>query len=310
VANRLGVTEVELLSALERGRRILFEARSKRVRPARDEKVLASWNGMMLRALAEAAAVLSRSDFLEAAVKNADFLTSNMRAADGKLYRTWKPGHTARLNGYLEDHANVADGFLALYEATFDPRWLSAAIDLADLMLERFADRETGGFFDTSSDHEILITRPKDIFDNATPSGNSVAADVLLRLSVLTDRQEFREAAESVLKLLQEAMTRYPLGFARALDALDFLLDTPKEVAIVGASDSAEALRRAAFEPFVPNKVVAGGAADIPLLEGRQQRDGRALAYVCEHYVCQAPTSDPDELRRLLVGVGVETHRG
>jgi uncharacterized protein YyaL (SSP411 family) len=302
LAPELGVTEVELLAALERGRSVLFEARSSRVRPARDEKVLASWNGLMLRAMAEAASVLNRPDLLRAAERNAAFLLDVMRGPDGRMHRTWKPGHAARLNGYLEDYANVADGLLALYEATFEPRWLAAATDLADGILQRFADTEHGGFFDTSDDHETLIARPKDIFDNATPSGNSVAADVLLRLALLTDRQQYRQAAESVLQLLRDAMTRYPLGFARALNALDFLLDQPKEIAIVGPTGSTEteALRRAVFEPFVPNKVVAGAGAPIPLLEGRELRNGHALAYVCEHYVCQAPTSDPQELRRLL----------
>jgi uncharacterized protein len=298
VAERLGVPEAGLLAALARGREVLFEARSKRVRPARDEKVLAAWNGLMLRALAEAAAVLDRADFLEAAQRNAEFLLREMYV-DGRLHRTWKPGHTARLNAYLEDYANVADGLLALYEATFEPRWLQASQELAERILEDFADTENGGFFDTATDHETLITRPKDIFDNATPSGNSVAADLLLRLAVLTDRQDFRAAAEGVLKLLQNAMRRYPLGFARALNALDFFLDTPKEVAIVG--DDVHALRRAVFEPFVPNKVVAGAGAPVPLLEGRAARNGHALAYVCEHYVCQAPTNDPEQLRQLLV---------
>jgi uncharacterized protein len=304
VARQLNVTDVELLAALERGRRVLFEARSKRVRPARDEKVLAAWNGLMLRAIAEAGAVLDRPDFLKAAERNAEFLLHQMRDADGRLHRTWKPGHSARLNAYLEDYANVADGLLALYEATFNPRWLQASIEMADRILQDFADTENGGFFDTSTAHETLITRPKDIFDNATPSGNSVAADVLLRLAVLTDNETYRMAAEGVLRLLRDAMTRYPLGFARALNALDFLLDTPREVAIVGSpeADDTRALRRAAFEPFVPNKVVAGSGADIPLLEGREPRNGHAAAYVCQHYVCQAPTSDPEELRTLLIG--------
>ena len=302
VATRLGVAEAELLAALERGRNVLFEARSRRVRPARDKKVLAAWNGMMLRALSEAAACLDREDVLAAAERNATFLLENMRGPDGRLYRTWKPGHAARLNGYLEDHANVADGLVALYEATFEPRWLNAAIELADVMLRSFRDTENGGFFDTSTEHETLITRPKDIFDNATPSGNSVAADVLLRLALLTDRQDYRDAAEGVLRVLREAMARYPLGFARALNALDFFLGRPMEVAIVGAprASDTEALRRVVFELFVPNKVVAGNGVNLPLLEGRTPRDGHALAYVCEHYVCQAPTADPDELRRLL----------
>jgi uncharacterized protein len=302
LAPRLGVTEAELLSALERGRRVLFEARSRRVRPGRDDKVLAAWNGMMLRALAESARVLRRPDFLEAAIANASFLLSSMRAPDGAMRRTWKPGHAARLNGYLEDQANVADGLVALYEATFEQRWLSAAAELADVMLERFVDSEGGGFFDTSADHETLITRPKDLFDNATPSGNAVAADVLLRLAVLSDRDAYRRAAQGVLELLREPMARYPLGFARSLSALDFLLGSPKEVAIVGEPGAAdtEALLDVVFMSFVPNKVVAGGFAPIPLLEGRSRVAGRATAYVCEHYVCQSPTTDPEALRALL----------
>jgi uncharacterized protein YyaL (SSP411 family) len=303
IAARLAVSEVELLAALERGRPILFEARARRVRPARDDKVLASWNGLMLRALAEAAAVLGRGDFRQAALKNAEFLLSTMRRADGSLYRTWKPGHAAHLNGYLEDYANVADGLVALYEATFDPRWLTAATALADIILERFADTDNGGFFDTSSDHEILISRPKDMFDNATPSGNAVATDVLLRLALLTGRDDYERAARGVLELLRDSMARYPLGFARSLSALDFLLGRPKEVAVVGqpGAPDTESMLRVVFEPFVPNKVVAGGAAAVPLLEGRAPRSGQATAYVCEHYVCQAPTTDPDELRRLMV---------
>jgi uncharacterized protein YyaL (SSP411 family) len=302
LAARLGVPEAELLAGLERGRQVLFEARTRRVRPARDEKVLAAWNGMMLRAIAEAGRVLGRADFLSAAVRNAEFLLGSMRAPDGAMHRTWKPGFAARLNGYLEDQANVADGLLALYEATLEPRWLSAACSLADVILERFTDAEDGGFFDTSSDHETLITRPKDIFDNATPSGNAVAADVLLRLALLTDNDRYRQAAQGILELLRESMTRYPLGFARSLNALDFFLGRPREIAIVGNPQAAdtESLLQVVFEPFLPNKVVAGGAAQIPLLEARDQRNGHATAYVCEHYVCQAPTSNPEELRALL----------
>ncbi|HEY0583243.1 MAG TPA: thioredoxin domain-containing protein [Chloroflexota bacterium] len=302
VATRLAVSEAEVLAALERGRQVLFEARARRVRPARDEKVLAAWNGMMLRALAEAARVLARPDFLRAATRNGEFLLGSMRAPDGAMHRTWKPGHQARLKGYLEDQANVADGLLALYEATFETRWLDAAVELAEVMLARFADTDAGGFFDTSSDHERLISRPKDIFDNATPSGNAVAADVLLRLALLTDNDRYREAAEGTLELLREPLLRYPLGFARSLSALDFLLGRPKEVAIVGTpgAEDSEALLREVFTPFVPNKVVAGGSAPIPLLENRAPLEGRATAYVCEHYVCAAPTTDPATLRALL----------
>jgi uncharacterized protein YyaL (SSP411 family) len=228
-----------------------------------------------------------------------------MRASNGRLLRTWKPGHAAKLNAYLEDYANVADGLVALYEASFDQRWLDVAIELADAILTHFVD-PNGGFFDTSSDHEQLIARPKDLFDNATPSGNAVAADVLLRLALLTGRAEYQRAAEGVLELLQQAMRRYPLGFARALSAADFLLSQPKEIAIIGPPGAPEtqALVDAAFEPFWPNKVVAGGAPGaaphLPLLEGREQRNG-AMAYVCHGYVCQSPTTSPAELRRQLI---------
>ena len=178
-----------------------------------------------------------------------------------------------------------------------------AATSLADIILERFADTENGGFFDTSSDHEVLISRPKDLFDNATPSGNAVAADVLLRLALLTGKEEYERAARGVLERLSDPMARYPLGFARSLSALDFLFGRPKEIAIVGqpgASDT-ETLLRVVFEPFVPNKVVAGGDAGIPLLADRTPRNGNATAYVCVHYVCQAPTTEPEELRRLIL---------
>jgi uncharacterized protein YyaL (SSP411 family) len=200
----------------------------------------------------------------------------------------------------------VADGLVALYEATFESRWLEAAVALIDRVLDRFADTDAGGFFDTSADHETLIARPKDVFDNATPSGNAVAADVLLRLSVLVGKPEYRRAAQTVLELVREPMARYPLGFARALSALDFFLSQPKEVAVVGtpAAPDTEALLRTVFSAYVPNKVVAGMAPGeqprLPLLEGRQARDGHATAYVCAHYVCQAPTSDPAELRAQL----------
>jgi uncharacterized protein len=301
VATELSITEGEVLEVLERSRPTLFEMREQRVRPARDDKVLTAWNGMMMRAFAEAGRVLNEPLYIQAAINNATFLLDTMRRP-GRVMRTWKPGHVAHLNGYLDDYANLVDGLVALYEATFERRWLEAAVELADALLERFADADQGGFFDTSSDHESLITRPKDLSDNATPSGNAVAADALSRLAVLTAGHQYQRAAQSVFELLREPMLRYPLGFARWLSALDFLLDTPKEIAIVGALEApdTQALLRVVFEQYLPNKVVAGGDADIPLLEGRSARNGQATAYVCEHYMCQAPTSDPAELERLL----------
>jgi uncharacterized protein YyaL (SSP411 family) len=305
VADGLGVDVARLDAALARGRGVLFNAREGRVKPDRDEKVLVSWNGMMLRGFAEAAAALGNDEYLAVAIRNAEFVTREV-ASDGRLLRTWKDG-TAKLAGYLEDHANYADGLVALYEATFDARWLDEARRIVDVMLDWFADHERGGFFDTASDHEQLVTRPKDVFDNATPSGNSVAADVLLRLALLTGDERYRTAAESVLRLLGTVPAEHPTGFGRLLSAIDFALGRPKEIAIIGPSDAAgtQALRKLVFDRFLPNRVIAGAAdessaAHIPLLADRTARGGLPTAYVCEGYVCQAPVTEPTALAAQL----------
>ena len=305
VAERLGVTPERLSAAVERGRPILHAAREERVHPGRDEKVLTAWNGMMLRAFAEAGAALERDDWVDVAVRNADFVLRELWH-DGRLLRTWKDGR-AKLNGYLEDYANEADGLVALYEATFDPRWLDAARGIADVILDRFSDAESGGFYDTASDHEQLVTRPKDVFDNATPAGNSVAADVLTRLALLTGDERYRQGAESVLTVLGIIASEHPTSFGRLLSALDFVVGRPREIAIVGPaeSDDTRALRRAVFGRFLPNRVVAGASGpvdgeSIPLLQDRPLRDGRPTAYVCEGYVCQAPVTSPEALAAQL----------
>jgi uncharacterized protein YyaL (SSP411 family) len=319
VAARLGVTVDRLRQAIERGRSILHAAREERVHPGRDEKVLTGWNGMMMRAFAEAGAALEREDWIDVAGANAEFVLRELWQAGptgsqagptgsqaGRLLRTWKDGR-AKLNGYLEDHACFADALVALYEATFDPRWLAAAREVADTILARFADDESGGFYDTASDHEQLVTRPKDVFDNATPSGNSVAADLFSRLALLTDDARYREAAEGILSPLGLLASEHPTSFGRLLCALDFVIGRPREIAIIGPADSDEtrALRRAVFGRFLPNRVVAGASgpsegAEIPLLQDRPLRDGRPTAYVCEGYVCQAPVTTPEDLAAQL----------
>ncbi len=305
VAAALGVSTDRLAEGVERGRHRLFEAREARVKPARDEKVLTSWNGLMLRAFAEASVGLGRADYREIAVANAEFVSSNLWR-DGRLLRTWRDGRS-KLNGYLEDYANYADGLVALYEATFDPRWLRLAVEIADVMLDQFADEDRGGFFDTGKDHEVLVSRPKDLFDNATPGGNSVAADMLSRLALLTGDDRFRRAAESIFDLLGPFAVEHPAAFARLLCALDFHLGEPTEIAIVGnpATEDTRALLRAVFERFRPNKVVAAASPDlappgIALLVDRPAVGGRATAYVCRNYVCSAPVTSADELRALL----------
>ena len=311
VAAEFEISPEELRERIVEVRSKLFAAREERVRPGRDEKVLAAWNGLMLRSFALAARVTGREDYREAAEKNAGFLLEKLLDG-GRLRRSYKDGR-ARFNGYLEDYAMVADGLVALYEATFETRWLVVAGDLCDAILELFWDEGQRGFYDTPADHEELVTRPRDVYDSAAPSGTSVATDVLLRLSLLLDRNDHRARAEAVLDSLGGGMEKLPGAFGRLLAALDFHASRPREVAVVGDPDSPDtrALVDAVFARYLPNKVVAGRAPQdeaatslIPLLADRPTRDGRATAYVCEGYVCQSPTTDPEELAGQLVRKG------
>jgi uncharacterized protein len=279
-------------------RRRLYEVRSQRVWPGLDDKRLTSWNALMISALAEAGAVLERRDYLDAAERCADFVLGSLRDEDGRLLRTWKDGR-ARLNAYLEDHAYLIEGLLTLYEATFEPRWFGEAQALADTMIERFADEESGGFFETSSDHERLLARRKDLEDHPIPSGNASAAYGLLRLAALTGEHAYEERAVSVLRLLHELAPKHPQAFGHLLQALDFHLSPVKEVALVG--DELRPLERVVRAEFRPHLVLAGGVPDgVPLLQDRTPVDGRPAAYVCEHFACKAPVTEPEELERLL----------
>jgi len=307
VAAEFGLFPEQLLERIEEIRSRLFAEREKRIRPGRDDKVLAAWNGLMLRSFALAARVLNREDYREVAERNAAFLLEKL-LVEGRLRRSYKEGQ-ARFNGYLEDYAMVADGLLALYEATFDGRWLAEAASLADAILELFWDEGSSAFYDTPEDHEELVTRPRDVYDNAAPSGTSVATDVLLKLSLLLDRDDYRARAEAVLDSLSGGMERLPGAFGRLLAALDFHLSRPLEIAIVGelGAPDTRALIDAVYARYLPNKVVAGRAPDdeeaqnlVPLLAERPLREGRATAYVCEGYSCQSPATDPEELVRQL----------
>ena len=308
VAAEFGLSPEVLWERVEGIRSRLFAAREERVRPGRDEKVLASWNGLMLRSFAFAASVLDREDYREVAERNAAFLLEKLRV-DGRLKRSYKDSR-ARFNGYLEDYAMVADGLVTLYEATFEPRWLAAAQDLVDAVMELFWDEERRSFYDTPADHEELVARPRDVYDSAMPSGNSVATEVLFRLALLLDREDYRARAEAVLEELSGGMEKLPGGFGRLLAALDFYLSRPREVVIVGdpASPDTQALVDAVYASYLPNKVVAGRAPEdeevaglVPLLADRPTRDGRATAYVCEGYACQMPATEPEVLARQLV---------
>ena len=312
-AETKGLTADQLGDIINRGSKALLEVREQRIHPMRDDKVLSSWNGLMLRSFAEAAAALGRPDYLAVAIKNAGFLVGSMKS-DGRLLRTYRDGQ-AKLLGYLEDYSFVIDGLLALYEATFDLRWLEEAVTLADSMIELFWDEGIGGFYDTGSDHETLVVRPRDVFDNAQPCGGSVASDVLLRLAVFTGKSDYSAKAAVPLRSLHQAMSQSPGGTGHWLSALDFYVSPPKEIAVIGHRDdpATQALLDTVFHRFLPNKVVMGvepplsptvgnSGSDIPLLAGRGMVGGLPSAYVCQNYACQLPVTDPAGLAEQLSG--------
>ena len=312
VASELGMSIEALDEVIQRSRQRLYEAREQRVHPGRDEKVLAAWNGMMLRSFAEAGASLKREDYLAAAIANAEFLVTRM-APSGRLLRSWKHGE-AKLLGYLEDYAMVIEGLVALYEATFQRRWLTEARTLADAMADLFWDESEGFFYDTGKDAEALIVRPRDFYDNAMPCGGSAASDGLLRLAILTGEAEYERKAIASLRSVSRMMGEHAGGLAHWLSALDFHLSRTYEVAIVGRRGDAatQAMLDIVHGAYLPNKVVAGYDPDtddptlagIPLLEGRGLVDGASAAYVCEHYACQLPATDAPTLAKQL-GLGM-----
>ncbi len=285
---------------LERARTALLERREQRVRPGLDDKRLCAWNALMISALAEAGAVLERDDYLDAARRCAEFVLTEMRDGDGRLLRSYKDGD-ARILAYLEDHAFLVEALLDLYGASFEPRWFEAAREIADSMIERFADPGRGGFFTTANDSEQLIARRKDLGDHPVPSGNSSAAVGLLRLAALTGEHSYEEKAVGVLRLFARPAVQHPDGFGHLLRALDFHLSSIREVALVG--DDLGELARAVRARHRPHLVLAGGAAgttEPPLMRERAAVDGRPAAYVCENFACQAPVTEPAELEAAL----------
>jgi uncharacterized protein YyaL (SSP411 family) len=287
-------------AGLDAARAALLAARAERVWPGLDDKRLCSWNALAIAALAEAGAVLGRPDYLEAAAACAEFVLGTMRDDDGRLLRTYKDGR-AHLNAYLEDHAFLVEALLSLYEASFDPRWFKEARALAETMIDRFGDAERGGFFTTSSDHEALIARRKEVGDHPIPAGQSAAALGLLRLAALSGEATFAARARGVFALFGEPAISHPDSFAHLLRALDFDLAPTREVALVGADTAAlEAVVRGAFRPNVVVAAGTAGAVEPPLLDSRTEVGGEPAAYVCEGFTCQLPITDPDELHREL----------
>ncbi|HTK24912.1 MAG TPA: hypothetical protein VL264_11850, partial [Gaiella sp.] len=275
-------------------RQRLLAIRAERPQPLRDDKAIASWNGLALAALAEAASRLERPDWLAAAERLGDFLLGPLRGDDGRVLRSIREGQVSG-PGFLDDHANVAHGLLALHVATGDPRWLREARRVAEVAVVLFADDERGGFFLSPRDGETLATRPKDVDDDPIPSGNSMLASVLIRLGRIWGDDALVARGEGVLRLFAPAMERVPRALAWSLSTLHLHLSPPRELAIVG--DVNAEVSRAALGGFAPDTVVAVGPADdVPLLAGKALVGGQTAVYVCERFACRAPVTRPDEL--------------
>jgi len=301
----------ELAEDLETARAELFEIREGRTHPATDDKVLAGWNGLAISALAEAGRALGEPAYVEAATRAAEFVLTHLRDDTGRLLRSWRNGRGGR-PGFADDHALMAEACLTLYETTFELRWFEETRALADELLRLFHDAERGGFFQTGTDAETLVLRPKEIYDNAVPSGNSVAANVLRRLGHLTGEPSYERAAASALRLVRDGMVSAPTAFGQALSALDLYLGPVREIAVVG--DPSDPATRALVDEvtvkrFLPNRVLAVAEPGdhrshdaVALLRNRAMIDGHPTAYVCEHFVCRLPVTEPESLGAQLSG--------
>ena len=302
-AEALKISETELETILERSKQTLFFEREKRVKPFRDEKILTAWNGLMLATFAEASAILDSDEYLKIAKKNADFVLENL-LKDNRLLRTFKDGQ-AKLNAYLDDYANFADALTELFQVSGEVKYLKEAKRLADVMIAEFWDEEDGGFFFTASDHEELLIRSKDFYDNAMPSGNSVAVDLLLKLSHLLGDEKYARFAASILRLMSSQIRRYPQAFGRILSAAEFYLAPVKEIVVLG--EKGNELEKEIWREFLPDKVVvlsenAEKDADfVPLLMERTLISGKPTAYVCQNFTCQKPVTKTEELRNQLI---------
>ncbi|MBA3946234.1 MAG: thioredoxin domain-containing protein [Herpetosiphonaceae bacterium] len=309
VARVLGTRPAQLEELAARGRAKLFAVREQRVHPGRDDKVLVAWNGLMLAAMAEVGRVLGRDDYIRAAKHNAEFVLGTL-LHDGQLWHVYKDGQ-AKIDGFAEDYALYADGLLALYHATFEMRYLDQAQQFAGYLVEHFWDKDGGGFFQTSDVAETLIARPKDLFDEAVPSANGMAAQVLQRLSVLFDTADDSRRAQAIIELVAPALTKYPTALGSMLNALDTILQVSQEVVIIGhfEQEDTRALLAVLNRHYLPHTVVALAEpndaalqARIPLLAERPQRHGKATAYACQNYACQQPTTQPEELEQQIAG--------
>ena len=292
----LNVVDRSRVPRLRELRQRMYEIRERRVRPARDEKLLAGWNGLMVRGIAAAARAFRKDEHREMALTAGDFLFRE-RVKLGRAIRSARGKEP--IAGVLEDQAAVGLAALSLYELTFDPTWLERAIEMASVMIVAFWDEKEKTFYDTARDHEKLIVRPRDVTDNALPAGSSLACDLLARLGILMANDEFRRIASVVVDSMAEPMARHPLAFGHLLCVADMLVNGSTELALVGSPTSPDfmALDRAAGQSYIPSLIVAGGQNEgVPLLVGRPLVEGKAAAYVCRNFVCEQPVTDPRAL--------------
>jgi len=310
VAGELGLSPERVLEVVEEAKEVLYKARAKRPPPLRDEKILAAWNGLMIGAHARAALVLGDERYAARAARAAEFILTTMRSKEGRLLRSFMDGQTSR-NGFLDDYAFLIAGLLDLYEATSEVHWLEEALALDGVLENFYEDKEHGGYFMTSDDHESLLAREKPAYDGAEPSGNSVQALNLLRLHELTTDDRYRRRAERALQAFGDRLEQAPAALSEMLLASDFHFGTPKEVVIVTPASRADAepLLGKLRSTFLPNRVLAVVAEGrdlaaqselVPILEGKVARGGRATAYVCERRICDLPTSDPEVFEKQI----------
>ena len=304
----------ELQTRWEKAREKLFVAREMRVRPHRDDKVLTDWNGLMIAALAKGAQALGDSSFAEAAEKAAGFLLKTMLTDEGRLLHRYREGE-AGIPGHLDDYAFLTWGLLELYETTFKERWLSTALDLSRTLLEHFWDDASGALYLTPDDGEQLLVRQKEIYDGAIPSGNSIAAQTLLRLGRMTGNVDWEGRAEKIGRAFSQEVTRAPAGCTQLLQAVDFGVGSSREVVIAGDSrkEDTATLVRAIHREFLPHKVLLlrpmeedppGIGKLVPSILGQRSLGGQATAYVCTNFACESPTTDLGQMLRTL---GIET---
>jgi len=297
LAEQFSSSIADVTRRLEQARARLFQARKQRVSPGKDIKVLTSWNALAIRALAEAGRVFDRPEYLAAARQAVHFIWEEMRPG-GTLKRSWQDG-PGSVDAFLEDYAYLTEALVTLYETAFEPTYLHMAREMAAEMRDHFWDDEVHSLYDTSRDAEALIVRPRNLFDNPIPSGNAAAVSALLRLEALTGDAVHSRIIESVFAAVADLLPKAPTALPAMLSAVDFYLSTPAQIGIVGdaAGESTLALVRAVYAAYVPNKVVSVGQGDeTPLLAGRGLVDGKPAAYVCEHFACQTPVTDPDAL--------------